>query len=433
MHGTCTEVKSRRGREFGQEARQAAGSELRSPASAAPADGRGARPPSGPPSRALPPPRPAARSLRTGRLAHRVGERFQVVTAGAGGTGGVGEPDDLPAARRGEALGVLGAQVVAVGFGVGGERAEDRGRVGVDVRQRRDGGTAASGARTATYRAHDVGRYRTLERAATTLPQVTPPCRAVRPPTRTLRARRPDLGRHHVSRCRTGLKPVTTWCKPVNCHVSRRSWRDTESSPSLAGMVIQRHPERAVDARWRSGSRRVRNARSRIRNGRGRRASEAGAAAWARAGGRAPDEDYSSSVMDNPVPPRAAAPGPRRRDRHGRGMRGPVAPPQVPLAASRAEVFADLVQDSVERLERRWPQLADIDFLVLEVPRLDGSRTRAGATRRYPWAARSRRARTGPRASSSTAARSRSAPRAATSAPRWCTRSSWSRSPSCWG
>ncbi|MFD4262784.1 metallopeptidase family protein [Streptomyces sp. NPDC058534] len=77
--------------------------------------------------------------------------------------------------------------------------------------------------------------------------------------------------------------------------------------------------------------------------------------------------------MDNPVTPRdAGRPGPRRRDRHGRGMRGPVAPPQVPLAASRGEVFADLVQDSVERLERRWPQLADIDFLVLDVPRLDG-------------------------------------------------------------
>ncbi|GGW75941.1 hypothetical protein GCM10010503_61900 [Streptomyces lucensis JCM 4490] len=53
-------------------------------------------------------------------------------------------------------------------------------------------------------------------------------------------------------------------------------------------------------------------------------------------------------------------------------MRGPIAPPQVPLAASRAEVFADLVQDSVDRLERRWPQLADVDFLVLEVPRLEG-------------------------------------------------------------
>ncbi|MDX2544276.1 metallopeptidase family protein [Streptomyces sp. WI04-05B] len=76
--------------------------------------------------------------------------------------------------------------------------------------------------------------------------------------------------------------------------------------------------------------------------------------------------------MDNPVPPRAAGPGPRRRDRHGRGMRGPVAPPQVPLSASRAEAFADLVQDSVERLERRWPQLSDFDFLVLEVPQLEG-------------------------------------------------------------
>jgi hypothetical protein len=53
-------------------------------------------------------------------------------------------------------------------------------------------------------------------------------------------------------------------------------------------------------------------------------------------------------------------------------MRGPIAPPQVPLAASRAEVFADLVQDSVDRLERHWPQLADIDFVVLEVPRPEG-------------------------------------------------------------
>lgn len=94
-------------------------------------------------------------------------------------------------------------------------------------------------------------------------------------------------------------------------------------------------------------------------------------------------EDYAASVMErsadaeNPVPPDArvpphspAEPRPRRRDRHGRGMRGPVAPPQVPLSASRAEVFADLVQDSVERLERRWPQLGEVDFLILEVPRL---------------------------------------------------------------
>lgn len=31
-------------------------------------------------------------------------------------------------------------------------------------------------------------------------------------------------------------------------------------------------------------------------------------------------------------------------------------------------MFRDLVQDSVERLERRWPQLAEVDFVVLDVP-----------------------------------------------------------------
>ncbi|MEU5452439.1 MULTISPECIES: metallopeptidase family protein [Streptomyces] len=72
--------------------------------------------------------------------------------------------------------------------------------------------------------------------------------------------------------------------------------------------------------------------------------------------------------MDSPVPPPTFEPRPRRRDRHGRGMRGPLAPPQVPLSASRGEMFRDLVQDSVERLERRWPQLAEVDFVVLDVP-----------------------------------------------------------------
>ncbi|MCB5183168.1 metallopeptidase family protein [Streptomyces antimicrobicus] len=76
--------------------------------------------------------------------------------------------------------------------------------------------------------------------------------------------------------------------------------------------------------------------------------------------------------MDTPLTPRPGErpqePRTRRRDRHGRGMRGPVAPPQVPLSASRAELFGDLVQDSVERLERRWPQLAEVEFVVAEVP-----------------------------------------------------------------
>ncbi|MFI5967644.1 metallopeptidase family protein [Streptomyces asoensis] len=71
--------------------------------------------------------------------------------------------------------------------------------------------------------------------------------------------------------------------------------------------------------------------------------------------------------MDTPTPPQPTQ-RQRRRDRHGRGMRGPIAPPQVPLALSRADAFDDLVRDATERLERRWPQLAEVDFVVQDVP-----------------------------------------------------------------
>ncbi len=53
-------------------------------------------------------------------------------------------------------------------------------------------------------------------------------------------------------------------------------------------------------------------------------------------------------------------------------MRGPLAPPQVPLAVSRSASFDHLVQDSAERLERQWPQLSSVAFEVQEVPLLDG-------------------------------------------------------------
>lgn len=113
-------------------------------------------------------------------------------------------------------------------------------------------------------------------------------------------------------------------------------------------------------------------------------------------------------------------------------MRGPIAPPQVPLAASRAEAFADLVQDSVERLERRWPQLADIDFLVLEVPRLDGP-GQAWNDEAVPLGGTISACEGRPARVVVYRGRSRSAPRGATSGRHWCTRSSWSRSPSCSG
>jgi len=74
--------------------------------------------------------------------------------------------------------------------------------------------------------------------------------------------------------------------------------------------------------------------------------------------------------MDSSAPQSPADPSrrSRRRDRHGRGLRGPLAPPQVPISLTRSELFDDYVRESVERLERRWPQLVDVEFAVQEVP-----------------------------------------------------------------
>jgi Zincin-like metallopeptidase len=76
--------------------------------------------------------------------------------------------------------------------------------------------------------------------------------------------------------------------------------------------------------------------------------------------------------VQSSVEPRSGQPpGPARRksrDRRGRGLRGPLAPPEVPLTLTRSEQFDELVLDSVERLERRWPQLAGVEFAVEEVP-----------------------------------------------------------------
>jgi predicted Zn-dependent protease with MMP-like domain len=68
--------------------------------------------------------------------------------------------------------------------------------------------------------------------------------------------------------------------------------------------------------------------------------------------------------------PRAGRPArPARRDRHGRGLRGRLVPASVPLARTRAEIFDDLVLDTVESLERRYGrELADVEFAVEDVP-----------------------------------------------------------------
>jgi predicted Zn-dependent protease with MMP-like domain len=62
----------------------------------------------------------------------------------------------------------------------------------------------------------------------------------------------------------------------------------------------------------------------------------------------------------------------RRRDRHGRGLRGPLAPVGSPLNRSRAERFDDLVLQAVAQLEPRWEaELAGVEFAVEEVPSAD--------------------------------------------------------------
>lgn len=64
----------------------------------------------------------------------------------------------------------------------------------------------------------------------------------------------------------------------------------------------------------------------------------------------------------------------RRRDRRGRGLRGPLLPGDVPAARTRAERFDDVVLDAVERLERRWQaELAAVEFAVEDVPPADPS------------------------------------------------------------
>jgi predicted Zn-dependent protease with MMP-like domain len=61
-----------------------------------------------------------------------------------------------------------------------------------------------------------------------------------------------------------------------------------------------------------------------------------------------------------------------RRDRHDRGVRGPLLPSTLPGYRTRGELFDELVLDAVERLERRWSaQLEGVEFAVEDVPPSD--------------------------------------------------------------
>ena len=63
---------------------------------------------------------------------------------------------------------------------------------------------------------------------------------------------------------------------------------------------------------------------------------------------------------------------PRRRDRRGRGLRGRLVPPGVPLYRSRSQQFDDIVLEAVARLEPSWEtELSTVEFAVQEVPDAD--------------------------------------------------------------
>ncbi len=68
----------------------------------------------------------------------------------------------------------------------------------------------------------------------------------------------------------------------------------------------------------------------------------------------------------------ASAPLRPRRDRHGRGLRGPMAWPPVPAMATRGELFDELVLDAAARLEQQAGKtLGEVEFAVEDVPPSD--------------------------------------------------------------
>lgn len=61
-----------------------------------------------------------------------------------------------------------------------------------------------------------------------------------------------------------------------------------------------------------------------------------------------------------------------RRDRRGRGLRGPVLPESVPAHRTRAEKFDECVLFAVQRLETTWgAELDGTEFAVEDVPPSD--------------------------------------------------------------
>lgn len=61
-----------------------------------------------------------------------------------------------------------------------------------------------------------------------------------------------------------------------------------------------------------------------------------------------------------------------RRDRHGRGLRGPILHPAIPAWRTRAERFDDMISMEVATYRRVLGDVVDrFDYAVLDVPEAD--------------------------------------------------------------
>jgi predicted Zn-dependent protease with MMP-like domain len=49
-------------------------------------------------------------------------------------------------------------------------------------------------------------------------------------------------------------------------------------------------------------------------------------------------------------------------------MRGTMAPVTVPMSASRSQRFDEIVVTAIERIERAFPELGEVEVLIEEVP-----------------------------------------------------------------
>lgn len=76
----------------------------------------------------------------------------------------------------------------------------------------------------------------------------------------------------------------------------------------------------------------------------------------------------------------------RRRNRHGRGRRGPMLLEPLPGSRTRGERFEDLLIESAERLADRWGEkVTSIDFRIMMVPNTKVLERVEAAGTRVPW------------------------------------------------